>query len=441
MKDRRLSISSSRPSTSEPLALQTVRFLILTCIQLAMTKSARISQDASTSVSSVCCEEPQHRTCFPYRQLASRCRVLLWMSVWLILVDASIALLFPFPKMFDERPTWAQRYFDRGRSVEGKLNRMVGDDLENSAPIIASGWIDPDDWRDLPQAPQGDDDLLVSFYGMSFTNRASDALVEIDGNMTARNIAAPSAPPNHTFAAYMADREGRNADYAVFGILASSIRRMRSMSGMNWTYSYPTPYTYPYYTLDVEGALVANEPAISTATEFLTSFNSQDDTWRVFESQLEQYDYPFKPLLFHTNAIDRSVFLRFMRSEWTSRATPTNSETGIYDPGQGFNPEAEQIRVLQVMLAEFSRTAIDAGQVPVVVLFSNRGYGSDLYDALAPALEPLDIRVLDTNTIAPANDPESFARDGHFTDEANIEVARALRAMVRGEEYGDFNLD
>ncbi|MEM9534353.1 MAG: hypothetical protein AAGA40_01655 [Cyanobacteria bacterium P01_E01_bin.45] len=405
-----------------------------------MTKSARMSQDVSKSVSSAPVSstggnERQDRSAFPYRQLASRWRVLLWIVVWLILVDVGLTVLFPFPRMFDERPTWAQRYFDRGRSVEGKLNRMVGDDLENSAPIISSGWIDPNDWRDLPQAPQGDDDLLVSFYGMSFTNRASDALVELDGNITTRNIAAPSAPPNHTFAAYMADEEGRNADYAVFGILASSIRRMRSMSGMNWTYSYPTPYTYPYYTLDDEGALVANEPAISTAPEFLTAFNRQDETWTTFEDQLERYDYPFKPLLFHTNAIDRSVFLRFMRSEWIGRTT-TSSEAGLYEFGQGFNPDAEQVRVLQAMLADFSQTARDAGQVPVVMLFSNRGYGSDLYDVLASELARLDVLVLDTNTIAPANDPASFARDGHFTDEANINVVRALREMIRAEGEG-----
>ncbi len=389
-----------------------------------MTKSARIPhQDTRPAL-------PSDRDRPQSHQLASRVRIVFWMLGWLALIDLGLNFLFPFPQVFSQRPSPLQRYFDRGRSVEGKLNRMVGEDLDNSAPIISSGWIDPNHWSDLPQAPEGDDDVLVSFYGMSFTNRASDALIELDSNITARNIAAPSAPPNHTYAAYMADEEGRNADYAVMGILASSIRRMRSISGMNWTYSYPTPYTYPYYTFDAEGELVAIEPAISTATEFLTSFNSQDETWQAFESQLEQYDYPFNPLLFNTNAIDRSVFLRFIRSEWTSRAT-TSSEAGIYESGQGFNPESEEIRVLKAMLSEFAETARASGQTPVVMLFSNRGYGSHLYDVLAPELDNLELQVLDTNTIAPANDPDSFARDGHFTDEANLEVADALREMIR----------
>ena len=59
---------------------------------------------------------------------------------------------------------------------------------------------------------------------------------------------------------------------------------------------------------------------------------------------------------------------------------------------------------------------------------------SDSVRHLAPELDDLDLRVLDTNTIAPANDPDSFAGDGHFTDEANLEVADALREMIREDE-------
>jgi hypothetical protein len=287
-----------------------------------------------------------------------------------------------------------------------------------------------------PRSPEGDDDLLVAVYGMSFSNDIGDALAEIDGQITLRKIPGPAAPPNHSFAAYMADTDGRKANVAIIGILASSVKRMRSLSGMNWTYENPAPYTYPYYTVNQKGELVAVDPAITTADEFMEAFNRQDESWQLLKSQMRQYDYPFDPFVFHENLTDSSAIIRLIRRGWANRMR-NKSETGLYDLQTGFNPDAPEIQALKLMLTEFVATARAAEQIPLILLINDQGYDAHLYEALAAHLENLDALILSTHTISPSNDPRNFISDGHFTHEANHKIGQALQQMIRAEVGND----
>ena len=391
-------------------------------------------------------EAPRKKKVVPFRQRKNYWLSIgkngFWIFFWLVLVDIGINVLFPLPQDIDRSPGMLAQYFDYGRSIEGKLNRMVGQDVESSALIVDSGWIDPNSWKDLPTrpqagpqaGPQADDNLLLVNYGMSFSDYASQAVAEIDGKITVRSIGGPSAPPNHSFAAFKADAAGRkNADVVVIGVLASSVQRMSSMSGTDWTYEFPNPYTYPYYSVDESGELVAVEPAISTAKDFVESFNRKDGDWQRLQGQLAQYDNVFDPFVFYTNWTDRSAIVRLIRRGWAERARSL-SEQDLFDPQTGFNPEASEIITLKALLAEFVSEVRAADQVPVILLLNDRGYGTSLYDVLSEQVESLDALVVSTHAIAPADDPKNFIADGHFTDEANHRIAEEIQRLIRSEK-------
>ena len=386
-------------------------------------------------------EAPQKEKVVTFRRRKNRWRSVrkhgFWLFFWLVLIDIGINALFPLPQNIEQHPGMLAQYFDYGRSIEGKLNHMVGQDVESSALIVDSGWIDPASWKDLPTAPKGNDNLLLANYGMSFSDYASQETAAIDGNITVRSIGGPSAPPNHSFAAFKADAAGRkNADVVVIGVLASSVQRMSSMSGTDWTYEFPNPYTYPYYSVDDSGELVAVEPAISTAKDFVDSFNRQDEDWQRLQGQLAQYDNVFDPFVFYTNWTDRSAIVRLIRRGWAERARSL-SKQGLFDPQTGFNPEASEIITLKALLAEFISEVRSDDQLPVILLLNDRGYGTSLYDVLSKQVESLDALVVSTHAIAPADDPKNFIADGHFTDEANHRIAEELQRQIRSRDLPD----
>ena len=359
----------------------------------------------------------------------------LWLVLWLVLIDLGINLLFPYPTN-SKNANSLEQYFEYGRSIEGKLDRMIGDSVDQSDPIIAAGWVDSTRWNELelPAAPLDGDDLLVSFYGMSFSQHVAQALEQVDEKVTARVVVGPSAPANHSFASFLADADGKKAEVAVFGVLASSVKRMGSLSGASWTPEHPAPYTYPYYGLDDEQNLVTVEPRIQTADDFVAAFNKKDERWQQLKQQMKGYDQSFDSLVFSHNVTDYSAIARLIRRGWAHRVNQL-AETGLYDPMEGFNPDASEIQTLEVLLREFVQTAKAAGQRPIVLLINDQGYSDHLYQVLSPQLTELeaelDAEVISTHSIVSADDPSHFLEDSHFTLEANLEIATALKQMIR----------
>src|SRR5438874_13769206 len=67
--------------------------------------------------------------------------VALWMIGFLIVADIAIDIVFRMPSDPRTEPTSMQAYFDYGRSLEGKLRRMVADTDDASNPLALAGWI------------------------------------------------------------------------------------------------------------------------------------------------------------------------------------------------------------------------------------------------------------------------------------------------------------
>lgn len=232
----------------------------------------------------------------------------LWIIFFLVVFDVSINFLFPYSSNPNvTSPGQLNVYFDYGRSVEGKISQMVGSTNESSSPLAVAGWLDPELWRklNLPVSRDPGDDLLVAIYGMSFSNQVGEAMEAMDSRITFRGIAAPAAPPNYSFAAYTLDRGRHQADVVILGVLASSVKALRTMNGMTWQFEGPAPYTYPRYSVE-EGKLKAIWPKILSLAQLRAALQDKQQ-WNAFVTQMREHDQFFNSFLFKRNLLDNSV--------------------------------------------------------------------------------------------------------------------------------------
>jgi hypothetical protein len=357
-----------------------------------------------------------------------------WILIFLFVFDVLINFLFPYPT--DPRitsPGQLNVYFEYGRSVEGKLSRMIGPTDESSAAIAQAGWLDPENWRksNLPVSRAPGKDLLIAIYGMSFSNNVGAAMAEMNSRLAIRGIGGPAAPPNHSFAAYTLDRGRHQADVVILGILASSVKALRTMNGMTWQFEAPAPYTYPRYFVEA-GKLKAIWPNILSLAQLRAAFQNRQQ-WDTYITQLREYDQFFNSFLFQRNLLDNSVIVRLIRRAWAQRhqMMMTNQSHGP----TGFNPELE-IPLLRAIVADFAATVKSDGKMPIVLLFNDQGYQDHLFQALKPTLENALIPYVSTHNIAPATDIRNFVGDGHFTPSANKLIAKAVLKLLNKDFAG-----
>jgi hypothetical protein len=351
----------------------------------------------------------------------------LWIIICLLVIDFAVNFLFPYPS--DPRITSSgqiDRYFNYGRSIEGKLSQMLGSTDESSSAIAQAGWLDPDLWKklNLPTHPANSKNLLVAVYGMSFSNQVAEAMKEIDPKITLRMIAAPAAPLNYSFAAYNKDRGRHNADIVMLGVLASSVKGLRTMNGMTWQFEGPAPYTYPKYFLE-DGKLKEISPTITSLAELRAAFNNKQQ-WDAYTTQLRHYDEFFNSFLF-SGFLDNSAIVRLIRRAWAQRHQKT-IEDKIHSVN-GFNTEVD-IPVLKAIVTEFATSAKQDGKMPIVLLLNDKGYSDNLFRALEPTLTSASIPYVSTHNIAPASNLSNFIGDGHFVHSANKEIAKAVLKLV-----------
>lgn len=353
--------------------------------------------------------------------------VSLWMIAWLIAIDIGVNLAFG-PKGNLPPGPGMQRYFEYGRSIEGKLARKLARGSAAESLILSSGWIDPAQYKTLPDRPQRGADLLVAAYGQSFTLNAVHAAAALDTRLTVRSVGGPGAPPNHSFAAYGEDTPLRKADVVVFGVLSSSIGQMGSLSGLIPMFENPAPFTYPRYRLQ-DGRLEAEQPVIRSEAAFRAALGGRSEQWLQFREQLRRSDRGYDRLSFDASPADASAIVRLLRRGWVAHRQ--SYDEGIYLPGQGFDPEAEEVKVLRAMLVELARQTRLRGERLVVLLLHTKGHRDHLHAVLESTLKQARIDYVSTHSLFSANDPGNFVRDGHYTDAANGKLSKALLELVR----------
>lgn len=352
--------------------------------------------------------------------------VSLCVLAWLAAIDFAVNAAFGSSPPPGTQPSALNRYFEYGRSVEGKLARMVADP-DGIGLILRAGWIEPATLAPLPDRPQAGTDLLMGVYGQSFALNASKAAADIDGHITLRGVGGPAAPPNHSYAAYKTDAPLRKADVVVFGVLSSSVAHMGSMSGLIWMFESPAPFTFPRYGLSGD-TLTELRPVIGTEREFLSAFASRSAQWEQFKSQLIANDRGYDRFTFDASALDNSAIVRLVRRGWV--AHQQTYEQDVYDPATGFRTDAPDVRTLQRLLVDLGQRTRARGERLVVLLMHTRGHSDHLYQALGPTLQQAGIDFISTHTLFSANDPSNFVADGHYVPAANERLARALLEKI-----------
>lgn len=355
-------------------------------------------------------------------------KITLWFIFYLILIDATVNILFHYPK--DPRnvhPSFLQGYFDYGRSVEGKLRSMTRLSLEASAPRVAGGWIKSDKYLSLPSKATGKDQVLVALYGMSHTQCLWEAIQKLDNRFVIRGFMAAGAPPSWSYAAYQFDRGRHKADVVILGILTDTVPQITATTGMTAFFDSSFPYTFPRYRVE-GGKLQTAYPPFSDAKGYLDYYYNKGK-WSSYRDWLSKNDKHYDPILFETSFLDSSAFFRLLRRAY-SEGEKERRLREVYTKA-GFNEKSEEVVVLRAIVAEFAKSARDDGIVPIVYVVNSKGTGKSLFKVLKPVLDGYNIPYLSTHVICPPDDPRAYLpENSHFTPAKDIELAKEMIKII-----------
>ena len=349
-----------------------------------------------------------------------------WVVVWLVIGDVAIdfALRYPDPKVAEAGIL--ATFFERGRSMEGKLRRDVREDWQ--APGTRHGWLVAEELaKDLPAQAGPDHARLVSIYGMSFSKHVGQALAELDPKLRIRHVGAAEAPPNHSYTAYLLDRRQHGSDIVVLGILASTVPRVATQTSLTWQFDRAYGYSHPRYDVSGDGSLRAIWPKVRTF-EDLKAALSDPGLWEGWLEDLAENDLFHDSFSMRGSWTDRSTLLRLVRRAWNRRHR--TAVTNELHPRDGYDPESGFVRALNLMVRDFAETAEEDGRIPVVVLFHDQGQSDHLFRALESTLREHGIRYVSSHATHPPTDASNYVEDGHFTHEANLDFARQLLDRV-----------
>lgn len=358
------------------------------------------------------------------RRVISSCAIAV---VALVVVDIGLGWLFRMPVSPQTMPTALQQYFDYGRSVEGKLRRMVGATDAETALIAKAGWLD-EQASSFADSPPGK--IRVAVYGQSFAFDMVDAMQLLDDRfqVIARR-GGPSAPLSHSYAAYRADAGEHGPDIVIIGVLASALPKVLSLTNTTTWFEAPTPYTYPRYRLD-NGKLAAIAPRVGSLPDLRLAL-SDAAAWDQFVSQLRDEDLAFDPLLFEADWLDRSTLGRLARRAYGQRHLQQLDYR--HHLPSGFTNADGLLDVSRAIAGDIGRLAAERGQLVCLLLIQDRGYQDHLATALGPFLWANNIPYFSTHLLAAASDTRNFVADGHFTAELNEKLARALLNDMRAQ--------
>ena len=137
-----------------------------------------------------------------HKRLRAVIETCLWTLAALAVLDVLTQRAFPMPAEVNRQPGKLAQYFDYGRSIAGKLARLVGSTDARSAPIVVAGWIDRECRHTPSPSPPGR--IGVTVYGMSFTEHIANQLEQLDPTLAISTYGGPAAPANHSYACFQA---------------------------------------------------------------------------------------------------------------------------------------------------------------------------------------------------------------------------------------------
>jgi hypothetical protein len=362
-----------------------------------------------------------------------------WAILFVVFADVVINLVFRMPVDPRVNADGLRNYFEYGRSVEGKLKRSLGSSDKNSSILSAAGWLSNECHRSISKF---ENKRVISFYGMSFSNDVGRALVKIDSTFLPIFFAGPAAPPNHTYSCfrtqqlYSTDKVADYSEIQVFGVLASSVKGMLSMTGATTGFESPAPYTYPRYHLNDKGELIEIQPLINSAAAWRKSIGNKNEIEK-FKSQLAEQDMFFLPFLFNENWSDDSSLIRMIRRAYAQRQIRFINDS-VLEQG-GFVTRTDIGPVLSALLLDFSKRSKAAGKRPIVLLLQD-GHSSDaLFRLLGPILKAEGIEFVSSHDVVQTSDPSNFIADGHFTEASNERVASLLQRKIKSVDILPIN--
>ena len=352
-----------------------------------------------------------------------------WTIAALTTLDITVNQLFPYPTDRHSQASSLETYFNYGRSAAGKLEQMVGPTDETSHELAQVGWLHAEQLAQQENQPALSADPaapLVAFYGMSFTKQLGAALAPLAPELAQRHIAAPSAGPSYAFAAYEADAENHHAEIVVLGILADSVKALKTMTAASWLSDSPSAYSYPRYHLQAD-ELVTIEPQVQSLGE-LRAAMADPQLWQAYRAQLAKQDAFYHSAIFERSWLDRSVLARLIRRSLAQEHF-RKVEAQIYNEQAGFiDPEINAL--LATIVERFVSQARARNQFPIVLLIDSQGYNDHLLQLLQPTLEQQNIAYLSTHHIAPADNPNNYIPDSHFTEAVNQKLAQAFLNLL-----------
>lgn len=362
-------------------------------------------------------------------------KIIAWTLAALIVADIAVNTLFRYPT--DPKvtnPSQLQMYFEYGRSTEGKLRRMTRPSRDETAPISLAGWYDPLEAVDRirPGASQ-----TITVYGMSHAVRLAEALARTPNTYNVRSVGAPGASPNWSLGAFHRDRGGATTGktgksrVVVLGMMSANLPMITTMSPMTWNVSFPMPYTADRFRVGADGRLSTTHAPYSTFEGYVSTFYDPAK-WQSAKAFFAANDPMYNRWLFDASGADRSVIVRLLRRAYGQRIE-RDMKHAVFADG-GFDPNAEQIRVANAMIADFAAQARRDGQIPVVFIVNNFGYDDLFYRALKPTLESAKIPYLSSHTVVSPKDPRGYLPDSHFTDANDDRLAKALIDVIAKAE-------
>jgi hypothetical protein len=352
--------------------------------------------------------------------------VLLSVVVALAAIDRGVDALFSVPPVAAAEGFFGlTRYFEFGRSVEGKLKRMIGPADAETSPTYLEGWRVPQTAATLPAKPMRGGPL-IAMYGMSFTKHLAAAVERVDPSATVRLVIAPSAPPSHALTMSRWDHDQHEAAFVVLNILSGALAYTNTMTGMTWGFEQPFPFTYPRY-YDRDGKLQAIEPVLQSLEDLRMAMKDSDQ-WDRFIDQLAEHDDRYRPELFDENILDELAIMRLTRRAWATRMARIANEHAI--DNDRFDLKHPGVAILPLIVKAFAAEARAAGHVPIVFMVQQRGDEDRLYRLLESVLKEHKIEYVSNHEIdLPTGQPQ-YLPDGHLTKAMNDQLAEALIGKI-----------